>query len=124
MCRHEDLVWTPRTHIKSRHGYACLQPQLCGRWKWEAWGLSAVLQQGSADLSQRMTVDSNGARQMSSFSYADAQRHAFTHTYTEKQLFFVNEILDGFYVTHCLDLEMSSKRCANMFKSKVTNNLA
>lgn len=69
---------------------------------------SRVLQQGSADLSQRMTVDSNRARQMSSFSYADAQRHAFTHTYTEKQLSFVNEILDGFYVTHCLDLEMSS----------------
>lgn len=48
MRRHEDLVWTPRTHIKSKHGYACLQPQPCGRWKWEAWGLPAVLQQGSA----------------------------------------------------------------------------
>lgn len=30
----------------------------------------------------------------------------------------------GFYVTHCLDLEMSSERSANMFKSKATNNLA
>lgn len=61
---------------------------------------------------------------MSSFSYADAQRHAFTHTHTEKQFSFVNEILGGFYVMHCLDLEMSSERSANMFKSKATNNLA
>ena len=90
-----------------------------------AWGLPAVLQQGSAgDLSQRTTVDSNGAWQMSSFSYTDAQRRAFTHTYTEKQFSFVNEILGGFYVMHYLDLEMSSERTANMFKSKATNNLA